>query len=92
MDSSGIKIIFGIVVVTFDRNFYIGGRYKPIFGIGYSGYQTGVIAAVKSPKIFARCKNRAQVGLGNRIIGPVFKRVELGNSHNRHNRNNGYGY
>jgi len=37
MAGSGIKIIFGIVGVTFDRNFYRGGLYKPIFVIGYSG-------------------------------------------------------
>jgi len=37
MDGSGIKIIFGIVGVTFDRNFYNVGRYKPIFVMGYSG-------------------------------------------------------
>ncbi len=92
MDGSGIKVIFGIAGVTFDRNFYIVGRYKPIFVMGYSGYQTGIIAAVKGPKFFARCKNIAQVGLGIRIIGTGFKLGELGNSHNRHNRNNGYGY
>jgi hypothetical protein len=50
------------------------------------------MAAVKGPKVFAGLKNSAQVGLGSRIIGPVFKLGELGNSDHHHNRNNGYGY
>ena len=85
------EIGFRIIGVP-DRNFYGFGLDKPVLIVGHGAQYAGIVAFGQGPVAFARQKNIVQVGLGIRIIGPGFKRVKLGKSRRRQNRNNGDNY